>query len=98
MSETTDLIKNWLSSQTCKEDRDRAAKTADCDLTNAINALGKRMLPKSMEKNSENAAREVCAWVPLNEREEQMLVIKKSSRMSGSGDYDIRFVGEKRDI
>ena len=93
MSKTDKLIKDWQDAKQTKEETERVANTARIHLTNAITALGKRMLPKDPEKNEQGG--EVCIWVPLTSDTERLLSVKKSPRLDTS-DYIIEFRGEHR--
>lgn len=95
MSQTEDLVKSWLEARNLKTEADRIANGARCDLANAINALGKRLLPGSDDRD--DAPEQVTVWVPLGEEQEQMLVVK-GTRGYGDGDYSMDFLGEKRKI
>lgn len=97
MSQTLNMIMSWQDAKKSKEDADRAANTAKCNLTNAVNALGKRMLPKDAQKGVHGGAEKVCVWVTVTEGEEQLLTVTKAGRIS-DGDYDIEFQGERRNI
>ena len=89
MEDTThDLVDRWLNATVCKAEADSMANRASTDLSNAVNALGKRLDPGDM-KISES----IRLWARLNEKQERLVVVTKI----GTGSYNIVFRGEGRE-
>lgn len=96
MNQTQELIESWLRAKTRKDEADRIANSAKCALANAINDLGKRLMPE-LPRGQGELPEQVTSWVPLDEEYERLLVIQKKKGY-GDGDYSLEFRGEKRKI